>query len=223
MTIPIHTAASYFYSDMEDLDRVFGNEMPGQSYGRYGNPTSDALEELVTALEGGAGSLSCASSSRLRCMAISAALLDRRKTIVAGSLLYGATLAMLMKIFEPAGVSVHFVDLCDEGAAKKAIEEHKPGAIVMETICNPLLRVPALDRIGELARQADAALVVDNTFATPLIIRPMEYGATYVVRVPAKYLSGHGDVMGGVVVSDEGEARSAARSLANGWFHTGAV
>jgi cystathionine beta-lyase/cystathionine gamma-synthase len=147
--------------------------------------------------------LSCASGMAALHMAISAALLDRRKTIVAGSLLYGATLAMLMKIFEPAGVTVHFVDLCDDAAVKKAIEDHKPGAIVMETICNPLLRVPSLDRIGELAREAGAALVVDNTFATPLIIRPMEYGATYVVHSLTKYLSGHGDMMGGVVVSDE--------------------
>jgi cystathionine beta-lyase/cystathionine gamma-synthase len=203
VTTPIHTAASYFYNDMEDLDRVFGNEMPGQSYGRYSNPTTDALQELVTTLEGGAGALACASGMAALHMAISSALLDRRKTIVAGSLLYGATLAMLTKIFEPAGVAVHFVDLCDDAAVKKAIEEHKPGVVVMETICNPLLRVPALDRIGELAREAGAVLVVDNTFATPLIIHPMEYGATYVVHSLTKYLSGHGDVMGGVVVSDD--------------------
>src|SRR5580658_9340412 len=99
VTTPIYTAASFFYDDMADLDRVFGNEMPGQSYGRYGNPTSDALEELVTALEGGTGALACATGMAAIHMAISTALLDRRKSIVAGSLLYGATLAMLMKVF----------------------------------------------------------------------------------------------------------------------------
>jgi cystathionine gamma-synthase/methionine-gamma-lyase len=212
VTTPIYTAASYFYDDMADLDRVFGNEMPGQSYGRYGNPTSDALEELVTALEGGAGALACATGMAAIHMAISTALLDRRKSIVAGSLLYGATLAMLMKVFEPAGVDVVFVDLCDEAAVKKAVEEHRPGAIVMETICNPLLRVPALDRIGVLARDAGAALIVDNTFATPLIMRPMEYGATFVVHSLTKYLSGHGDVMGGIVVTDD-ESLAPLRAL----------
>jgi cystathionine gamma-synthase/methionine-gamma-lyase len=205
VTVPIHTAASYFYNDMEDLDRVFCNEMPGQSYARYGNPTNDALEELVTALEEGTGALSCASGMAALHMAISTALLDRRKTIVAGNLLYGATLAMLMKVFEPAGVNVVFVDLCDDAAVAKAIEEHKPGVIVMETICNPLLRVPSLALIGELALTAGAVLVVDNTFATPLIIRPLQYGATYVVHSLTKYLSGHGDMIGGIVVSnDEG-------------------
>ena len=203
VTVPIYTAASFFYDDIADLDRVFGNEIPGQSYSRYGNPTTDALEELVTALEGGSGALACASGMAALHMAISTALLDRRKSIVAGNLLYGATLAMLMKVFEPAGVNIVFVDLCDDAAVKKAVEEHKPGAIVMETICNPLLRVPALDRIGALAREAGAALIVDNTFATPMIVRPLDHGASFVVHSLTKYLSGHGDMMGGIVVSDE--------------------
>ncbi len=203
VTTPIYTAASYFYDDIENLDRVFENTIPGQSYGRYGNPTNDALEELVSALEGGAGSLACASGMAALHMAISTALLDRRKSIVAGNLLYGATLAMLMKVFEPAGVNIVFVDLCDEAAVKKAIEEHKPGAIVMETICNPLLRVPALDRIAALASDAGAALIVDNTFATPMIVRPLEHGAAFVVHSLTKYLSGHGDMLGGIVTSDE--------------------
>ena len=126
VTIPIHTAASYFYNDMEDLERVFGNEMPGQSYGRYGNPTSDALEELVTSLEGGAGALACATGMAAIHMAISTALIDRRRTIVAGHLLYGATLGMLAKVFEPAGVGVVYVDFCDEAAVAAAIEKHRP-------------------------------------------------------------------------------------------------
>src|SRR5580704_4886022 len=113
VTTPMHTAASYFYSDMADLDRVFGNERAGQSYGRYGNPTSDALEELVTALEGGAGALACATGMAAIHMAISTALIDRRRSIVASHQLYGATLGMLAKVFEPAGVDVTYVDFCD--------------------------------------------------------------------------------------------------------------
>ncbi len=206
VTIPIHTAASYFYNDMSDLDRVFGNEMPGQSYGRYGNPTSDALEELVTALECGqetsAGSLACATGMAAIHMALSAALIDRRRTVVAMSQLYGATLGMLAKVFEPAGVEIVYVDFCDDAALAAAIETHRPGAILMETVSNPLLRVPALDRIGALARAADAPLIVDNTFSTPLIIRPFEHGASFVVHSLTKYLSGHGDTMGGIVVAD---------------------
>jgi cystathionine gamma-synthase/methionine-gamma-lyase len=136
-------------------------------------------------------------------MAIGTALIDRRRTIVAGHLLYGATLGMLAKVFEPAGVEVVSVDFCDDAAVQAAIDRHRPGAIVMETVCNPLVRVPAVDRIGAMARAADVPLIVDNTFATPLIIRPFEHGASLVVHSLTKYLSGHGDTMGGMLVSDE--------------------
>lgn len=208
VTTPIHTAASYFYKDMADLDRVFGNEIPGQSYGRYGNPTSDALEELVTALEGGAGALACATGMAAIHMALSTALIDRRRSIVASHQLYGATLGMLAKVFEPAGVDVTYVDFCDEPAVAAAIEKKRPGAVLMETASNPLLRVPALDRIGALARAIEAPVIVDNTFTTPLIVRPFEHGASFVVHSLTKYLSGHGDVMGGIAIADEANLAS---------------
>jgi cystathionine gamma-synthase/methionine-gamma-lyase len=202
VTTPIQTATSFFYNDIDDLDRVFGKEMPGQSYGRYSNPTNDALEELVTQLEGGAGALACSSGMAALHMAINTALVDRRRVVLAADLLYGATLNMLVKVFEPAGVEAVFVDFNDENAVRAAIAEHRPGAIVMETVNNPLLRVPALDRIAAMANEAGAPLVVDNTFATPLIVRPLDLGASIVVHSLTKYLSGHGDVLGGIVVAN---------------------
>src|SRR3954453_8639493 len=159
VTTPIHTATSYFYNDIDDLDRVFGKEMPGQSYARYSNPTNDALEELCTSLEGGAGSLACSSGMAALHMAVNTALLDRRRVVVAAKLLYGATLNMLVKAFEPAGIDIHFVDFDDENASLAAIPEHRPGCIVMETIANPLLRVPALDRIAKAAKEADIPVI----------------------------------------------------------------
>jgi cystathionine gamma-synthase/methionine-gamma-lyase len=202
VTTPIHTASSFIYNDLDELDRVFGKEMPGQSYGRYSNPTNDALEELIANLEGGAGALACSSGMSALHMAISTALIDRRRVILAAKLLYGATLGMLTKVFEPAGAEIVFVDFDDEKTVAAAIAEHRPGAIVMETIANPLLRVPALDRIAKAAREANAPLIVDNTFATPMITRPLEFGAAMSVHSLTKYLSGHGDVLGGIVVSD---------------------
>ncbi len=216
VTTPIHTATSYFYNDLADLDRVFGKEMPGQSYARYSNPTNDALEELCAALEGGAGALACSSGMAALHMAVNTALLDRRRVVVAAKLLYGATLNMMVKAFEPAGVEVHFADFDDTSAVAAAIEEHRPGAILMESIANPLLRVPALDHIGALAKAKDIPLIVDNTFATPLINRPLEHGASIVVHSLTKYLSGHGDVLGGVVIANEehyGPLRDISRML----------
>ncbi len=203
VTTPIHTATSFIYNEMEDLDKVFAREIPGQSYSRYGNPTSEALEELLADLESGAGALACSSGMAALHMAINTALIDRRRVVLAAKLLYGATLGMLTKVFEPAGVEVVFADFDDLAEVEQAIAEHRPGAIVMETIANPLLRVPAVDRIAQLAQAAGAPLIVDNTFATPMMIRPLELGASMVVHSLTKYLSGHGDVLGGAVIADQ--------------------
>jgi cystathionine gamma-synthase/methionine-gamma-lyase len=203
VTTPIYTASSYFYDSMEQLDRTFGRTEPGYSYARYDNPSNAALEELMTTLEGGHGALACASGMTAVEMAVATALADRRKSVVAADALYGATISLLMKVLEPSGVAVRFVDVCDLDALRAAVEEARPGCILVETISNPLLRVPEIDKIAEIARQAGAALVVDNTFGTPLLVRPLELGANFTVHSVTKYLAGHGDVLGGVVVSDK--------------------
>jgi cystathionine gamma-synthase/methionine-gamma-lyase len=203
VTTPINLASSYFYDSMEQLDRVVARTEPGYSYARYDNPTNAALEELMTVLERGHGALACASGMAAVEMAVATALADRRKSVVAADALYGATISLLMKVLEPAGVAVRFADVCDLDALRAAVAEAKPGCILVETISNPLLRVPEIDKIAEIARQAGAALVVDNTFGTPLLVRPLELGANFTVHSVTKYLAGHGDVLGGVVVSDE--------------------
>jgi cystathionine beta-lyase/cystathionine gamma-synthase len=216
VTTPIHTAVSYFYDDANDLERVFANEMPGPNYSRHGNPTNEALEELIASLEAGAGALACSSGMAALNLAIAAALLDRRRVILAASALYGATISMLMKVLEPTGIETVFVDFNDEQATAAAIAEHRPGALLVETISNPLLRVAPLDRLAAMAKDAGAQLIVDGTFATPLISRPLELGASFVVHSLTKYLSGHGDVLGGIVVTDGANieaVRSLARSL----------
>ena len=202
VTTPIYTASSYFYDSMEQLDRVFGREAEGYCYARYDNPSAAALEALITDLEGGHGTLSCGSGMAAIHMAILAALADRRKSILAAGALYGATVGLLMKVLEPGGVAVRFVDICDLDAVRAAVAEERPGCILMETISNPLLRVGALDRIAGIAREAGAALVVDSTFATPLLLRPLALGAHFSVHSVTKYLAGHGDVLGGSVTTD---------------------
>ena len=199
---PIYTASSYVYDSMEQLDRIFAQEEAGPCYARYDNPSSSALEELVSSLENGHGALACSSGMAAIHMAVLAALTDRRKSVVAANATYGATVSLLMKVLDPMGVAVRFADICDLDALRTVVAEAKPGCIVMETISNPLLRVGQIDRIAEIAREAGAALVVDNTFATPLLCRPIEMGANFSVHSVTKYLAGHGDVLGGIVVTD---------------------
>jgi cystathionine gamma-synthase/methionine-gamma-lyase len=203
VTTPIYTATSYFYDSMQQLDRIFAREEKGPAYTRYDNPTTNALEELVRDLEGGHGAVACASGMSAIHLALVAALLDRPKRVVAASALYGSTTNLLMNVFGPLGIETTFVDICDPAAVEQAVAETNPGAVLMETISNPLVRVGAVDKIAAIAKQAGAVLIVDNTFATPLVLRPLEQGASFAVHSATKYLAGHGDVLGGAVVTDQ--------------------
>jgi len=118
-------------------------------------------------------------------------------------MLYGATTGLLMNVLGPMGVETTHVDVCDLAAVQAALAESKPGAMIMETVSNPLLRVGAMDKIAALCVAANVPLIVDNTFATPLLVRPLELGASVVCHSATKYLAGHGDVLGGVIVADQ--------------------
>jgi cystathionine beta-lyase/cystathionine gamma-synthase len=216
VTTPIYTASSYAYDSMDQLDRIFGREEEGPSYARYDNPTRSTLEELVRELEGGAGALACASGMIAIHLALTAALLDRPKRVLAASALYGATTNLLLNILGPMGVETTFVDICDLAAFEEAVSEVKPGAVVMETVSNPLLRVGAVDKIAAICAKANAPLIVDSTFATPLLVRPLELGAHIVVHSATKYMAGHGDVLGGILIADQENynvARTISRTL----------
>jgi cystathionine gamma-synthase/methionine-gamma-lyase len=211
-TTPIHLGTTYFYESAATLDRVFGHEEEGFSYARYNNPTSEALEELTTAMEGGRGSLACASGMAALQIAFQAALMDRAPRIVAAQSIYGASIKLFDQVFGSLGVETQYVDICDLAAVEKAIAEKKPGCVFMEVVSNPLLRVGAVDEVAKLAKASGSALVVDNTFSTPMLLQPLALGANMVVHSATKYLAGHGDVLGGIVVSDE-EHHETVRNL----------
>jgi len=151
VTTPIYTASSFIYQDVENLDKVFGREMEGPSYARYSNPTNDALEVLMASLESGAGALACSSGMAALQVALATALMDRRKCVVASESLYGASISLLMKVLDPMGVQVKFVDFCKLDAVNQAVIDHKPGVLLMETITNPILRVAKVARIAKIA------------------------------------------------------------------------
>ena len=202
-TTPIYLGTTYFYENAATLDRIFAHEEEGFSYARYDNPTNQALEELTTAIEHGHGSLACASGMAALQIAFQAALLERNKVILSANSIYGASIKLFDQVLAPFGVEIHYVDICDLDAVANSIDQHKPGAVFMESVSNPVLRVGRIDKIAELTANAGAALIVDSTFATPVLMRPLAHGANIVVHSATKYLAGHGDVLGGIVVSDE--------------------
>lgn len=202
-TTPIQLGTTYFYESAATLDRVLGEPEEGFSYARYASPTNQALEELVATLERGHGCLATASGMSAVQIAFQAALLDRSKSVVASSSIYGATVGFLDQVLGPFEVNVKYVDICNLEEVERTITERRPGCVFLEGVSNPLLRVAKIDRIAEMARRVGACVIVDNTFATPMLFRPLELGANIVVHSATKYLAGHGDVLGGLVISDE--------------------
>ena len=197
---PIYPTSSFFYDETETLDAVFGNEREGYVYTRYGNPTTRALETAVASLEGTEDAVAYASGMA----AIHAAILHEVQAgshVVAARDVYGATYAVLTKLFAHLGVQTTFVDILDLDSLAATIREVKPSLVAFETISNPLLRVPDISGIADLAHADGARLMVDNTFASPYLVNPVRHGADVVVHSTTKYLGGHGDVTGGVIAT----------------------
>lgn len=198
---PIMASSSFSYASAAGQEAVFADERPGFVYTRYGNPTVDALERTIADLEG--GEVAVATGSGMA--AIHLALLGEVRAgdrIVASVDLYGATFALLTGVFGALGIATTFVDTCDLAATEAALAEVRPRVLLVETISNPLMRVADLAVLGALCRQYRTRLLVDSTFASPVMVNPLRHGAHVVMHSTTKYLSGHGDTTGGVIVTD---------------------
>jgi cystathionine beta-lyase/cystathionine gamma-synthase len=201
ISTPIYASTTFSHPDIETTDRILGGEQEGYSYARYDNPTVVAFEEALGSLEGSGRAFAFASGMAAMHAALAAAELGPGATVLAAEQLYGSTATLLLQIFGANGVEVRFVDVNDLGAVEMKVAEYRPRAVVIETISNPLLRVADTSGIAGITRPSGAVLVVDNTFGTPYLQRPLALGADIVVHSATKYLSGHGDLTAGVVVA----------------------
>ncbi len=207
-------AAVHVYTDLDDYDAVAKGERPGHYYGRNSNSNREMLEKAVAELEGAEAGLATASGMAAL-HGLMLALAPRPVTIVATRELYGGTMALLRQDFETSGYEVNFVDLADLDAVRRAIGG--AGLVLAETITNPLCAVPDLEAIASIARDHGVPFLVDNTFASPILCRPLELGATAVMHSATKYIGGHSDLVAGVAAGDAiaiGAAR--ARSVRTG-------
>ncbi len=195
----LSTAAVHVFTDLEDYDAVVRGERPGHYYGRNSNSNREMLERAIAELEGAEAAVATSSGMAAIHGAI-LALAPKPTTIVVTRELYGGTAALLRQDLEPAGYEAHFLDFSDLDAVRHAIPP--AGLVIAETITNPLCRVPDLEAIGRAARESGVPFIVDNTFATPLLCRPLELGATVVVHSVTKYLGGHSDVVAGVAAGN---------------------
>ena len=210
---PVYASATFTYDSMAEMDRVFAGEMPGYIYSRFGNPTVGALEQAMRTLESGAAA--CAFASGHGGAACRAAGL-RTRCGRDGARLTGS----LRRESRPAGEGLRtfrrqhrHLRFRRPGPAGKKARELRPRALLAETISNPLLKICDIPACAAIARQAGAKLIIDNTFATPYLCRPLEQGADLVVHSATKYLGGHADVMGGVVIAREQPEQAALVSV----------
>jgi cystathionine gamma-synthase/methionine-gamma-lyase len=210
VTTPIHSSSAFVYDRLETIDQIAGGERAGFTYSRHDNPTTSCLEEAVATLEEADLAVAFASGMTALHLAIMAAGVHAGSRIMAASDLYGVTYKLLLDVWGPSGAESRFVDVHDLAALEKQMDEFRPNAIVLETISNPLLRVSNLEAISQMARARDCRVIVDSTFATPMLVRPLTLGADFVVHSATKYFGGHGDLVGGVVATQE-EHRQAIK------------
>jgi len=200
---PLYATATYTYDSMAQMEQVFTGEGGDYVYSRYGNPTVGALEDALAAIESGTVSVAYASGMAAIHAALFACELAPNSIVLASQDLYGASFDLLNKIFGAFGVKTKTADFNNLDELKKRIEETKPRVLLAETISNPLLKICDIEAVAEIAHKMGARLVVDNTFASPYLCQPLKLGADFTVHSATKYLSGHADAMGGIVVSNE--------------------
>jgi len=196
--VPIYQTSSYVFDDSADAAALFGLQKFGNIYTRIMNPTTDVLEKRVASLEGGVAALAVGSGQAAQLVAITS-LMEAGDHLVAASTLYGGTYTQFDVSFRRFGIDVTFVDPDDPQSFRKALKPNTK-AIYGETISNPRGNVLDLAAVAKIAAEANVPFIVDNTFATPYLCRPLEYGANIVLHSLTKFLGGQGSSIGGIIV-----------------------
>jgi cystathionine beta-lyase/cystathionine gamma-synthase len=209
---PLVPASSYWYDSADDLDRVLGDQQAGYSYARYASPTVVSFEQAVAALEGAASAVAFASGMAAIHAAVRQYAQRPGSVLFASQDCYGGTFTLLGGTLSNEGVDVRFVDVFDLSGLGRQLAQARPQALLIEVVSNPLERVADLEAIAALCRQHNVALLVDSTFTSPCLIRPLALGAACVIHSATKYLGGHGDVTGGVVACATDEQAAALRN-----------
>ncbi len=197
--VPIYASTSYVFHNSQHAADRFGLRDAGNIYGRLTNPTQDVFEQRIASLEGGTAALAVASGAAAIAYTFQA-LAKSGEHIVASKTIYGGTYNLLAHTLPLSnGITATFVDPEEEGAFEAAIQENTK-AIFVETLGNPNSNLADLEKLAEIAHRHQLPLVVDSTFATPYLIRPIEYGADIVVHSATKFIGGHGTAIGGVII-----------------------
>jgi O-acetylhomoserine (thiol)-lyase len=198
VAVPIYQTAAYSFDSAEHGAALFNLEVPGYRYTRISNPTTDVLEQRVAELEGGVAALSVASGQTALFYA-SINALEAGRNLITVPQLYGTTYTLFAHILPKMGISVRFAK-SDRAADLEALIDDNTRAIFCETVGNPAGNVCDLEALATIAHRHHMPLIVDNTVATPMLVRPVEYGADIVIHSLTKFMGGHGTTLGGIIV-----------------------
>ena len=212
--VPIYQTTSYVFHNSKHAADRFGLADPGNIYGRLTNSTQEVLEKRLAALEGGTAALAVASGAAAISYTIQA-LAAGGGHIVAQKTIYGGSFNLLGHTLPQYGIETTFVNAHDLAELEGAITD-KTRAVYLETLGNPNSDIPDIDAIAQIAHKHGLPLVIDNTFGTPYLIRPIEHGADIVVHSATKFIGGHGTTLGGIIVEPLPEARQARREHEEG-------
>ena len=201
LSTPIYQTSTFVFQDVEQGAARFAGEEKGYIYTRLGNPTITALEEKIACLEGGDDAAACGSGMAAVSAAV-LALVGQGDHVVHSAALYGCTYAFLHEVIHRFGVTATGVDTADLAAVERAIRPNTK-VIYIESPSNPTMRITDIRAIVTIAHAQGIKVVVDNTFMTPYLQRPLEMGADVVIHSATKYINGHGDVVAGLIVSDQ--------------------
>lgn len=196
--VPIYQTSSYVFRNCDHAAARFGLSDAGNIYGRLTNPTEDVFEKRIAALEGGVAALAVASGAAAVTYTI-LNLAQNGDNIVSAKNIYGGSFNLFEHTLPQYGIDTNFVDIFNEGQVESAINE-KTKALYIETLGNPNSDVVDIESVAKIAHKHKIPLVVDNTFATPYLVRPIEYGADIVIHSATKFIGGHGTSIGGVIV-----------------------
>jgi len=205
LTPPLHLTSTFAFDTVEQGAAIFAGEAPGHIYSRISNPTLDLLEQRVAALEGAEAGLALASGMGAICSVLWTFLAPGDE-IITDTTLYGCTFAFMRHGLSRFGVTITHVDLTDPAALRAAMRP-QVRMVYFETPANPNMRLVDIAAVSAIAREGSAMVVVDNTYATPVLTRPIELGADIVVHSATKYMGGHGDLIGGIAVGRANDIR----------------
>ncbi len=213
VTTPIYQTSTFKFRNAQHGARLFKGEEEGYIYTRMRNPTVEAMEDAIAVLEGGAKALGCASGMA-SVHTLLGALLSAGDHIISSESVYGATQTLLTNIMPKFGINTSFIDTSNLDAIKNAIKPETK-MLYIETPANPTIVISDLEEIGKIAKEHNLIFAVDNTFMSPILQKPFDFGADYIIHSMTKYLNGHADVVAGVIVCKTEDQYPSMRKMLN--------